>query len=214
MRWPGILGGAAALIALSPLAAPQLLAFPFKAESEIGTVWSERPIDEERLGLVIGETRLLLAASPIAEPDERRPVFLTDGGWRWLWLANTSRGGFGLTRPVSEAVIVNDADVAVNTVDNGSATRTLSAILAHEFVHGIQHRRYGLGIALKPQWLTEGYADHVAQESTLSDAEAEAMIARGEHHPALPYWEGRKRVAAALEANGGDVDALFTGDPE
>ena len=214
MRPLAIAGGAAALIALSPLAAPQVLAFPYKTESAIGPVWSERPIDEVRLGAVTGEARALLAASPIAEPDERRPIFLTDGGWRWLWLANASRGGFALTRPVSAAVIVNESDVAANTVDNGAATRTLSAILAHEFVHGIQRRRYGLGVALKPQWLTEGYADYVAQESTLSDTEAEALIARGEHHPALPYWEGRKRVASALEANGGNVDALFLGEAE
>ena len=201
----GVVGVALA----TPLLAPQVRAFPYFAESDIGPVWSENPIDERALAGVAGRTQELVASSPIAAPDERRPIFLTDGGWRWLWLANTSRGGFGLTRPVSDAVIINRSDIATDHVENAIAERSLSAVLAHEFVHGIQRRRYGLGMLGQPTWKVEGYADHVAQESTLSAEQAADMRARGESHPALVYIEGRQRVERRLAENGGDVDALF-----
>ena len=208
-RFFSVLAGAAGLVLASPLVAPQVLAFPYRAESGIGPVWSEQPIDAAALERVTVQTEALLGESPIAEADERRPIFLTDGGWRWLWLANTSRGGFGLTRPVSKAVIINRSDIAADRVENAFAERSLSAVLAHEFVHGIQRRRYGLGMIGQPTWKTEGYADHVAQESTLTPEQAVDLRARGESHPALVYIEGRQRVEKRLAENGGDVDALF-----
>lgn len=211
-RW-GVAISAIALLLASPVLAPQLLAFPYHATSAIGPVWSERPIDAAGLARVAARSRALLAQSPIAAPDEQRPIFLTEGGWRWLWLANTSAGGFALTRPLTKAVVVNGADVSEDRVWNGASIggqRTLSAVLAHEFTHGIIRRRYG-GVAaiLAPQWLVEGYADHVAQESSLSPADVAKLDASGRSHPALIYYRGRQRVERILAANGNDVDALF-----
>jgi hypothetical protein len=91
----------------------------------------------------------------------------------------------------------------------GSA-RSLSAVLAHEFTHGIIRRRYGLAESiLAPRWLVEGYADHVAQESSLTAAYVARLEASSGRHPALVYYRGRKKVEALLAANGNDVDALF-----
>ena len=211
-RWGVVLSALAVLLA-SPVLAPQLLAFPYHATSAVGPVWSERPIDQPALDRVAARSRALLAQSPIAGPHEQRPIFLTDGGWRWLWLANTSAGGFALTRPITKAVVVNDADIGAVPVRNGatiSNERTLSAVLAHEFTHGVIRRRYGvIKSILAPQWLVEGYADHVAQESSLSDADVAKIEASGQSHPALVYYRGRKRVERILAANGNDIDALF-----
>jgi hypothetical protein len=211
-RWGVALSGIALLLA-SPVLAPQLLAFPYQASSAIGPVWSERPIDRTGLDRVAARSRRLLAQSPIAGPDEQRPIFLTDGGWRWLWLANTSAGGFAFTRPITKAVVVNDADVRADRVRNGAAVgseRTLSGVLAHEFTHGVIRRRYGIFKSiLAPQWLVEGYADHIAQESSLTAADVARLEENGGGHPALVYYRGRKKVEALLAANGNDVDALF-----
>jgi hypothetical protein len=73
-------------------------------------------------------------------------------------------------------------------------------------------RRYGMLIDLTaPQWLREGYCDHVAQESSFTAQQAAELEAEGLPHPALPYFHGRHRVAKLLGANGGSVDALFSG---
>lgn len=214
--WPGRRGLALTALALSlaaPLVAPQLLVFPYRGETAIGPVWSERPVDPAALNRIASRSRELLAKSSIATSREQRPIFLTDGGWRWLWLANAGAGGFALTRPITRAVVVNRADVGKDQVFNGAAIggrRSLSAVLAHEFTHGTIRRRYGIfRTMLAPHWLIEGYADHVAQESSLTAADVTRLEARGETHPALAYYRGRKRVERVLHANGNNLDALF-----
>ena len=206
--------GAALLLLASPLVAPQLLAFPHYAEAGDSRIWSETEIDPVALERVIARSEALIEASPIARKSEPRHIFLTDGGWRWLWLANSSRESFALTRAATDPVIlVNRSDLAADTVhaDRPFANRRrLSAVIAHEATHGMLRRHFGILRSIsQPAWLSEGYSDHVAQESTLSDAEAERMLASGESHPALFYYQSRRRVAEILESNGGDVDALF-----
>lgn len=204
------------LLLASPLLAPQLLAFPYRTETAIGTVWSERPLDKAMLDKVSKGVTTRMATTPLADKAETRPIFLTDGGWRWTWIAATSRGAFALTRPLTRAVVVNRTDPASGLVQNGQSiggTRTLAGVLAHEFTHGLIRRRFGILTATTiPAWKVEGYCDHVAGESSLSKADVIALKAAGRDHPALPYYEGRLKVEAALTANGGSVDALFAQD--
>lgn len=207
------LGVAAAVALVSPLVAPQLLAFPYHARSNGSAVWSETPLPQAMIDRVMARSGGLVAQSPLALRNEPRHVFLTQGGWRWIWLALQSRGTFGLSRRVFETVVINRSDLARDRVWNGrelGGERSLSGVLAHEACHGMERRRFGLAVDLtKPVWLREGYCDHVAQESSLSDADAVRLKAAGQTHPALAYYDGRKRVEAILSANGGDVFALF-----
>ena len=132
---------------------------------------------------------------------------------RWNWLALQSRKTFGFTRGFTGYMVLNRSDLAANRMANRGAlgaTRTLSSIIAHETCHGMERRRYGRFMSItKPTWLVEGYCDHVAQESTLDEARVAELKARGQSHPAMVYFEGRKRVAAILAANDGNVDKLF-----
>lgn len=194
-------------VAALPIVVPQALAFPYHATSHGSEFWSERPLDQAQLDAVVARAGTLVARSLLARPDESRHVFLTDGGWRWNWLAATARGSFGLTRPLVEAVIINRSDLAADTVNGGR--RTLSGVIAHETCHGMSRRHFGLAVLFKPTWLTEGYCDHVAQESSLSDVEAAGARRTDPTRPALIYYDGRRRVGKELAANGGDVDALF-----
>lgn len=214
LTWRRLAVGAVAVFC-APLVAPQVLAFPYVTDSHGSRVWSETPLPRERIDAVMARSAGLVAQSALADrAGEPRHIFLTNGGWRWTWLALQSWGAFGLTRALNEAVIINRSDVVNDLVSNGATlggTRTLSGVIAHETCHGMERRAFGLVAAdiRAPTWLREGYCDHVAQESSLSDAEAANLKARGESHPALPYCEGRRRVAEALAANGGNVRALF-----
>lgn len=206
------------LVAFVPLAAiitaPQVLAFPHLAQVGAWTIRSEAPIPSG-ITTVIGRAEALLAASPINRPQPRS-LFLTNGGWRWSVLALQSAGAFGLTRPINEAIIINRNNVAADLVFNNRAIgsrRTLSGTVAHEAAHGLLRQRYGvLGTLLMPNWQVEGYCDHVAQESALDDATARLLIAASEDHPALVYWQGRKRVAALLSKSVGNVDVVMQDD--
>ena len=214
---------AVAVVLASPLAAPQLLAFPYRAQSHGSTVWSERPLPQSTLDTVLGRTIGLVAKSPLAEgPGETRHIFLTDGGWRWTWLALQSRKGFALSRGFTKTIVVNHSNLADDRVTSGArysvdgapvgGRRSLSGTLAHEFCHRMELRRFGPLIDLtKPTWLREGYCDYVARESSLSDADVARLQTRGRSHPALVYYEGRRRVEAELARNGGNVKALFAG---
>ncbi|CAM3135773.1 hypothetical protein SPAN111604_05645 [Sphingomonas antarctica] len=192
--------------------APVALAFPYKQSVGDVTVYAETPIAPQ-IVQVVHHAEALVAASPLADERHGGQVFLTDGGWRWHVLALQSSGAFALTRPLSVAVVVNRNDIAADRALNGRTVggeRALSGTIAHEWTHQMTRARYGLTAdARYPSWLTEGFADHVAGQGSLGDAQAADLRRRGEDHPALLYYDGRKRVEAELRTNGGSVDALF-----
>lgn len=207
-----VLAIAGAVLA-APLFAPQLLAFPYSTKIGQDHIWSTAPISISTMRNILTDANGRVAESPLAVGSEGRDIFLTDGGWRWLWLANTTKGSFALTRPVNESVIVNQSDLGTGLVTNNTSVggkRTLASVIAHEKCHGMIRRHFGIATDfVKPQWLREGYCDHVAQKSSLTDQDVAALKAAGKDHPALPYYFGRKRVEANLAANGGNVERLF-----
>ena len=214
MKWKrqvAIISIVALLVA--PAYVPELLFFPNSAQSGGHRVYSEAPIDQAALDRVTARSASLVQASPIARPSEPRRIFLTQGGWRWLWLTASSRNAFAISRRPGEAIVFNRTDLAADRVRNGGTIggeRSVSAVLAHEICHGMLRRHFGFTVDWsKPQWLREGYCDHVAQESSLTAAQVAELKAAGREHRAIPYFEGRQRAAAELRRNGGNVDALF-----
>ena len=202
------------LLVVAIVYAPQLLAFPYKQHVGTVTVYAERPIDP-RIGSELARAEGLLRASPIYTGPLDRSLFLTDGGWRWRLLAIQSPGAFAFRRPFSSAIVFNRSDVAADRVTNGRAiggTRTLSGVIAHETTHIMIANHLGeIRSAMLPTWQQEGYADHVARESSLTDAKAASLRQIDPAAPALVYYDARRRVAAALGAKRGSVDAFFAG---
>lgn len=199
------------LALISPLAAPQLLAFPYSAEVGAHRIYSEAPISP-RLTEVVKNADHLASRSPIAAP-RTQPIFLTDGGWRWTFLALLSRSAFAFSRSPFETIVVNRNDQAADRVFRPAAVggvRSLSATLAHEMTHTAIRKHFGMFADRRyPAWLREGYCDFVAGGGSLTDVEAAKLLKSDPSHAALIYWDGRKRVEAELKANHGSVDALF-----
>lgn len=203
----------AVAVTIGPVYAPQLLAFPHHTTIAGHAVYSEQPLSP-KLAAVVAEADRRVAASPSGTwRASNQPIFLTDGGWRWTWLSNAMRGGFAVSRAANDAIVVNRSDADKDMTYNGApiaGERSLSGVIAHEMTHGSIRARFGLTADLRyPRELREGYCDYVAGESSLSDAQAKALIARGESAPALPYWQGRKKVEAAMAQAGMNVDRLF-----
>ena len=209
--------GLVGLLLGSVVVAPQLLAFPHVTDVAGTRVYAEAPIDRATIAQVLALADARLATSPLYREPVGTRVFLTDGGWRWRVLALTTSGAVGFTRPwsdiVSDAVILNRSDLARDRVSSRYGTRSISGVIAHERTHIMVRRHLGLvaGIRL-PRWISKGYADHVAGESTLSAERVAELRADGSDHPAIFYYDARRRVEAALAANGGDVDALLRND--
>jgi len=200
------------LLLASAIYAPRLLAFPYHAQFGTTDVYSVQPI-HPRLGAELARADALLAQSPLYTGPVTRQIYLTDGGWRWTVLALNLRGAAALRRALNNAIIVNRADVANDLMDLHwpiGGRRSLSSVVAHETTHILETQHFGLVKgAMSPQWMVEGYADYVAQESSLSDDDVRRVEAKHDPNPALPYYYGRRRVAAVLAHNGGSVDRLF-----
>ncbi len=206
--------GLIGLLLGSVVVAPQLLAFPHVADVAGTRVYAEAPIDRAAVARVLARADARLATSPLYREPVGTRVFLTDGGWRWRVLALTSSGSVGFTRPlsdiVSDAVFLNRSDLGRDRVSSLFGTRSISGVIAHERTHIMVRRQLGLvaGIRL-PRWISEGYADHVAGEIGLSAADVEPLRTTSPDHPAIFYYDSRRRVEAALASNGGDVEALL-----
>lgn len=201
-----------ALVVLSPVAAPQLLAFPYSTTIGQHRVYSEAPIDPA-LAKIVAQADAMAAKSPLAasrKPDQ--PIFLTSGGWRFTWLSGGTRA-FAVSRPLVETIVVNRSDQRHDVVENGSqiaGTRNLHGTLAHEMTHRLIRATFGAAADYRyPAELREGYCDYVAGGGSLTNAQARALIASHREVPALTYWRGRKKVEAALAANHGNVSAMF-----
>lgn len=190
--------------------APWMLAFPYRAAFGSTVVYSEQPILPQ-LRSELARADELLAQSPLWAGSVRRTIYLTDGGWRWTALG--ARRSFAFRRLFSDAIVVNRSDIEHDRVANGrtiGGVRTLSGVIAHETTHILVARRLGdLRAAMLPVWKREGYADYVAQESSLSDADAARLHEVAPNSRALAYYEYRKRVATFLEQDGGTVDLLL-----
>lgn len=197
---------------LSPLAAPQLLAFPYSAQVGAHRVYSDSPIVPQ-VRTIVERADRVAARSPIALPRSAQPVFLTNGGWRWSVLTLTSRSAFAISRAPFETIIVNRSDLsndeAFRPAKVGGA-RSLTATLAHEMSHGAIRAHFGPFADFRyPAWLREGYCDYVAGGGSISDIEAKALMRDDPGHPALVYWRGRKRIESVLERSEGSIEALF-----
>jgi hypothetical protein len=213
-RWLNMVFGVFGVLLASAVCAPQLLAFPYHVDVGSTRVYAEAPLDVASLRPVLARADTLLATSPIYWEPVGTRIFLTNGGWRWRVLALTSHDTLAFTRPssdlVSDAVIIHQGNVLRDEVSTPFGTRSLSGIIAHERTHIMVRRHMGLIASIRiPGWINEGYADYIASESTLSPAQAADLAARSEGGRASFYYAARRRVEAALSANGGDVDALL-----
>jgi hypothetical protein len=203
---------ASAILVVAVVVTPRLLAFPYKAKVGIYDVYSEVPL-RPQIGQVIERADLRLKTSPLYSAERGASIYLTSGGWRWRIASIGTGDAFAFTRPLADAVVINRSNVITNTVFNGqpiAGTRSLSGVIAHEITHTRLRAKYGLALPFfAPTWEIEGYCDYVAGESSLSDAQALRLISEGNTHPALPYWQGRRRVADILAKNGNALDRLF-----
>ena len=201
---------AALAVSLTMLYAPAALAFPHYAEIGTTKVYSTEPI------LPVLEQRIaradrLLARSPLYEPGLRRTIVLTDGGWRWRLMALGHSDTIALRRPFSSVLLFNRSNVATDLMLHRS--RSLSGTIAHESVHLLTARHFGeWRLARMPQWKREGYADYVVREPSNDAGEEQKIRARWPDAPVLKYFEGRRRVAKALDEEGQTVEQLLRSD--
>jgi hypothetical protein len=210
LRW---LIPAAFLIAFAPVHIPALLLFPYEAKGAGFTVRSETPLPPERVQPILADAARRLVGSPLAANRPDWNIYLTQGGWRWRWLALNAADAFAVTRSLTNNTILNRSDLAAGVVYAPRAiggTRGLASDIAHETTHGLLYRHFGLWRTFTaPKWAVEGYCDHVAGGSTLDAATVSRLEAQGIKHVTIDNYYARLRVERTLADNGNSVDKLF-----
>ncbi len=214
MRGLGVMIGLAVVL-VAIVYTPAALAFPHVSHIGNTKVYSEAPIPDV-MAARIKRADTLLAASPLAEPELRRTLVLTDGGWRWKVLAAGNWSAIALRRPFSSVLLFNNADVVADRVRNGAprgGVRTLSGTIAHESVHLLTAHRYGeMRLARMPEWKREGYADYVAQETSISPGDEAQVRETSPGAPMLRYYAAYRRVKYLLDKHGMSADELLSKD--
>ena len=202
--------GALAVLLVAPILAPPLLAAPYKERIGDHVVRSAVPITPQVRAAVLEADRRVAASPGAGYRASDQSIFLTGGGWRWMWLAGNAQGAMGLTRAVNDVVVLNRIEGDKVLGGPGIGEREVAGVIAHEMTHGSLRAHFGVTVDFThPAELREGYCDWAAQESSLTDARARELLREGRGHPALIYWSGRKKVAAAMARPGMTVDRLF-----
>jgi len=203
-----------AFIAIAPIFAPQFLLFPYAKRFGDTIVYSESEITPA-FDRALARSDELLRSSAIYGDEYDHVIVLTNGGWRWKWLSVGASGAFAINRPLTTNMVFNRTDIAAGKIYNGrtmGGVRSLASVIAHERTHALIRQYFGfIRDALFPDWKVEGYADYIAQESSLSAEDVAWLKASGRDHSALTYYQGRQDVAKILASNGGSVAALFGG---
>ena len=195
--------------------APNLLLWPFSHQVGVVRIYAESPIPPQATAIIRSALHYR-SRSPIAGPPTAQNIYLTNGGWRWRLLALTASDAFAVSIPVVENIIVNASSIDRNEIRlrTGRAfggVRPLDRVLAHEMTHATIRKHFGaFKSLLKPTWLIEGYCDYVADNSSLTGEQLRQLKSSGEDHPAIPYIEGRMRIAELLQQRGMTVDRLFS----
>lgn len=191
-----------ALLYAGLLIFPQVI-FAYSVTAEGITLYSRTPLTAEA-SECLKRAAALVQKSELVVPGRRKRVFVCNSPWLFQLFKPTA-GGFAYSVPLTDHIFIADADFTTDVARWPAPkynTRSLSSVMAHEITHGLIRHRLELrrGILL-PDWLDGGYADYVASESSIPEAEGLRRFKSGERHPSnsYRYFEYRQMVRHLID---------------
>ena len=180
---------------------PQVL-FPYSRSVQGVTIYARFPLPSETTQR-IAEIVELIQRSELAVPGRTERIFICNQPWLFRLLSPPSAGAFAYSLPVTDNVFVANADLVYNVARSKAPvfnTRSFSAVAAHEITHGLIRHRVGL-LHSPPIWITEGYCDYVARESSFPEAKGIRLLAAGKQDPSgsFRYFVFRQMVTYLIE---------------
>ncbi|WP_149590030.1 hypothetical protein [Tabrizicola flagellatus] len=212
-------GGLVAAVALTLWPAPL---FPYEARRGDIVLRSDRPLSAG-ISAVLADVERRIATSDLPAAGPYR-VYLCNETWKLHLFGRTLSAGFGGITDVwlTANIFIRPADIDRNAVIPPPTwrfsleDRPLSYFIAQEITHVQQVAALGRWrYARTPDWLVEGYADHVAKAGEF-DAVANLRMLRdgaGELDPRLGLYR-RYQLAVEAALQHGDWLSLVTSPPE
>jgi len=183
-------------------AVPQLL-FGYSASAGAVTLYSANPLPSEADKLA-RQAAELASKSELAQQGVTDRVYISDRFWLYR-LFNPQGHSFAIFMPLTGNIFVANGDVKENVAYSDAEAynkRGLSTVIAHEMTHHLIQERLGALRSFRlPAWLSEGYCDYVAGESSFPEREGLRLIAAGQFDPSpsFEYFQSRKVVQYLIE---------------
>ena len=220
-RWRRRLNIVGALVLAAAVLYVLLLAFPaplfrYRMDYRQFRVYATRPIEEARLRVVLDRAEALLVRSPLHDPARIHRLYFLGSFRQFAFFARGNHRAFAVNNVGIRNVFLSRSDWASDSIFANRPSynrRSLSAVLAHEMIHTLMEKRYGLLTNWRvPTWKREGYADYLAQESSFEVDHGRELIRQGSEDPspAFLYLRYRLVVAYLLDTKGVSVEELVT----
>jgi hypothetical protein len=204
---------AAVLVYVGFLAFPQML-FAYNVSAKGVTIYSRAPLPAETTAR-IDEALALTSQSELAVQDRHERIFICNNPWLFRFFAPLSAHAFANSWPVTDNIFVADADLTQNVSLSSAPAynrRSFSAVAAHEITHGLIRHRVGLLRALTlPAWISEGYCDYVARESSFPESDGLQRLRSGKDDASasFQYFVYRQMVRHLVDDRNTSFDQLI-----
>lgn len=181
------------------------------------TIYSTEPIPASAEKL-LASVRDRLAGSPFWDPSHRFSVFVCNSPELYTTLTLTNRQSFAVSLRVSGWIVIASADFDKNlsrAYKPAQNRRKLTGVLTHEMAHQLLDRKYG-AFARIPRWVSEGYCDYLAGESSFPELQGDRLIADGQDSPStsFQYFLWRRMVQFLLEQEDMKIEDIIRHPPD
>ena len=166
------------------------------------TLYSRQPLPAATVDR-LAQARMLVAQSELAIANRPARVFLCNSPWLYRVFAPLKSGSFAISIPLTNNIFIADADVAADLATSSSgAHRSFSGVVAHEITHDLIRQRLGIWRPMMlPDWVVEGYCDHVSRSGSYPEARGQAMLTAGQppDSDSARYYLHRRMVAHLVD---------------
>lgn len=146
-------------------------------------IYSHHPLDDRIYRLLDSAEQLVQASELYQQRPAQIRVFITSGFSEFAFFQPAAFAAFATTNPLNRHIVLSKTDIPANRIYAKGASnnqRQLSRTLAHEVTHVFLLEHLGLVRFLTlDRWKNEGYADHIAQESSFDYSEGIKNLCAG-----------------------------------
>ena len=183
-----------------------------KTSAEIKICSHQRLSNAEEM---IENIRQGLNKSEIYDPSLSLSVYITQSHNEYRVFSPISTKSFAQYLPFFRNVYINKSDLKTKNVFRSydERQRDLSQTIIHEATHKLIHNKIGIVKTLfLPTWVSEGYSDYIAGESTYSLEEAALLIKAKtiKDNPSAMYRVYLESVSYLIEEKNFNFESLRT----
>ena len=179
-----------------------IFTFLNKYEYENIMIYSDTPLQTH--GKILEKSLSLIKKSSFYNKDMEFTILVSDTFFKYKLFNPLGMKSFAKYYPVVSCIYINKTDSnGVTYRETDKRTRNLYEVIAHEATHHMLFKSVDLLTYFRlPKWIHEGYADFIAQSSTLSNEEIIGVRKSDPNSMSLRYFDFKVRVTREIKKHG------------